>query len=127
MDLGNIDISMAFAEGKNLKESFCNDRFLLHDGIAVWALEEMIKNETAKRFPDVQNNDTIVENIINHISIVVNVEMQCYAEKWQSGFRAAITNPLVGEAIQNNCQTMISEMIDDNIETIKAIIQTREY
>lgn len=120
---GTIDISIAFNEDENLKESFCNGRFLLHGGIAIWSLEEIIKNEIIKRFPDVPNKDTLVDDIINQVSIVVNVEMRQHKEKWQSGFRAAITNPLVEETIKNNCQTMIGELIEDNIETIKDILK----
>ena len=116
---GSIDISIAFAEGEKLRESFCNGRFLQHEGIAVWSLEELIKDEISKRFSNITIENKVIEKVLNNISIIVNVEMLRYKEKWQSGFRAAITNPLVGESIKNRCQSMIEEMICDNTEKIK--------
>ena len=99
-----------------MRESFCNGRYLQHEGIAVWSLEELIENAIKKRFSNIT-----IEKVLNNISIIANVEMQQYKEKWQSGFRAAITNPLVGETIKNRCQSMIEEMIDNNIAKIKKV------
>lgn len=123
---GDIRIAIGFGVPGRIKESFCNDRYLEHGGIAVWELEKLISNSLINyyKLPDDENTKIKIDKVLEYLCIFssVKVEPQTFVS-WQSGAKKAMINPIIGETVASKYGEMIEKMINDHKEEILALVE----
>ncbi len=123
---GDIRIAIGFGVPGRIKESFCNDRYLEHGGIAVWELEKLISNSLINyyKLPDDENTKIKIDKVLEYLCIFssVKVEPQTFIS-WQSGAKKAMINPIIGETVASKYGEMIEKMINDHKEEILALVE----
>jgi len=123
---GDIRIAIGFGMPGRIRESFCNDRYLEHGGIAVWELEKLISNSLINHYklPDDENTKIKIDKVLECLCIFSSVKVEPQtAVSWQSGAKKAMINPIIGETVASKYGEMIEKIINDHKEEILALVE----
>lgn len=123
---GDIRIAIGFGVPGRIRESFCNNRYLEHSGIAVWELEKLIFNFLINyyKLPDTESTKIKVGKVLEYMCVFSNVIVEPHtAVSWQSGAKKAMINPIIGETVASKYGEMVDKLINDHRAEILALIE----